>query len=104
VRHRAQKPSGFDTQTPDQREAEDVRVAQYYLSTSNFNAAYLRAKDAVRIDATDPDAFVALGDAARRLGKLDEAQKSYEKALKLDPFPKTRKAAEKALAEMRGGK
>ncbi len=36
-------------------------------------------------------------------GELDEAMTHYKKCLTLDPVPKTRKAAEKALKEMTAG-
>ena len=102
VHHERRRLPKSDAQSPEEREAEDVRVAAFYQSDGNFAAAYARAKDAVSLDATDPDAFLALGNSARRLGKLDEAQKAYTKALTLDPLPKTRKSVEKALEEMRG--
>jgi Flp pilus assembly protein TadD len=90
-------------QTPTQRETEDVQVAGFYMNDGNFMGAYLRAKDAVSLSSDDAEAHLALGDAARKLGKLDEAEQNYKKCLALDPVPKTRKAAEKALKEMTGG-
>jgi hypothetical protein len=93
----------MDTQTPDQREQEDLSVAQFYQTGGNFKGAYERATDAVSIAADDPDAHFALAEAARRLGKLDEALTHYKKCLTLDPVPKEKKAAEKALKEMAGG-
>ena len=89
--------------TPTQRELEDLQVAGLYQNDGNFRGAYMRAKDAVSIAADDPDAHLALAEAARRLGKLDEAEQNYKRCLELDPVPKTRKAAEKALKEMMGG-
>lgn len=89
--------------TPDQRFAEDMEVAGFYQNNGNFMGAYLRAKDAVSVSADNPDARLALADAARKLGKLDEAETNYKKCLQLDPVPKTRKAAESALKEMTGG-
>jgi hypothetical protein len=44
-----------------------------------------------------------LAEAARKLGKLDEAMEHYKTCLKLDPIPKEKKVAEKALKEMEGG-
>jgi hypothetical protein len=90
-------------QTPDQREAEDLQVASFYMNDANFRGAYLRAADAVSVDADDPEAHFALAEAARKLGKLDEALTHYKKCLTLDPVPKTRRAAEKAVKEMSGG-
>ncbi len=89
-------------QTPDEQEEEDVKVAGFYQNDGNYRAAYMRAKDAVSITGDDPDAQFALAEAARKLGKFDEAQKSYKRCLDLDPVPKLRKASEKALKEMAG--
>lgn len=89
--------------TPGQRFAEDLEVAGFYQNIGNFNGAYIRAKDAVSISGDNPDARLALGDAARKLGKLDEAEQNYKKCLELDPIPKTKKAAQVALKEMTGG-
>jgi len=89
-------------QTPDEQEVEDVKVAGFYQNDGNYRAAYMRAKDAVSITGDDPDAQFALAEAARKLGKFDEAQKSYKRCLDLDPVPKLRRASEKALKEMAG--
>ncbi len=88
--------------SPDEQEADDVQVAGFYQNDGNFLAAYQRAKEAVGLVADDPAAHLALADAARKLGKLDEAKTHYAKVLSLDPVPKVRKPAEKALKEMAG--
>ena len=90
-------------QTPDEREVEDLRVAGFYQNDGNYKGAYDRAVDAVSLAGDDAQAHLALADAARRLGKLDEAEQHYRKCLTLDPVPKVRNAAQKALKEMRGG-
>lgn len=90
-------------QTPDQREQEDVQVAGFYFNDGNFKGSYDRAKDAVTLDADDAAAHLALAESARKLGKLDEAEREYKRCLALDPVPKQRKVAEKALKEMTGG-
>ncbi len=89
--------------TPTQRFAEDLQVASFYQGIGNFMGAYMRAKDAVSLVGDNPDARLALADAARKLGKLDEAEQNYKKCLELDPTPKTKKTAEVALKEMTGG-
>jgi hypothetical protein len=99
---RAKKGIEFH-QTSDQREAEDLRVAAFYHDDGNFRGMYERASDAVSLADDDAEAHLALAEAARRLGKLDEAMAHYKKCLTLDPVPKTRKAAEKALKEMTAG-
>jgi Tetratricopeptide repeat len=90
-------------QTTDQRETEDLKIAAFYQDDGNFSGAYERATDAVSLAADDADAHLALAEAARRLGMLDEAETHYRKCLALDPMPKTKKAAEKALKEMTSG-
>jgi hypothetical protein len=100
-RNQHKKPPPPD-KTASQQEAEDLQVAGFYMNDSNWRGAYSRAVDAVKLSADDADAHLALADAARKLGKLDEAESNYRKALQLDPVPKTRKAAEKALKEMSG--
>jgi tetratricopeptide (TPR) repeat protein len=90
-------------QSPDEREQEDLKVAAFYQNDGDFRGAYERATDAVSIAGDDAEAQLALAEAARRLGKLDEAETHYKKCLTLDPVPKVKKAAEKALKEMSGG-
>jgi predicted component of type VI protein secretion system len=90
-------------QTPSEREEEDLSVADFYMNDNNFRGAYTRAADAVVQASDDPNAHFALAEAARKLGKLDEAMAEYKKTLTLDPVPKQKKAAEKALKEMAGG-
>ena len=99
---RAKKGIEFH-QTADQRETEDLKIAAFYQDDGNFRGAYERATDAVSLAAEDAEAHFALAEAARRLGKLDEARTHYEKCLALDPLEKTRKAAQKALKQMMAG-
>jgi hypothetical protein len=89
-------------QTPTEQEQEDLNVAQFYQDKGSYKAAYLRATDAVTLAVDDPDAHFALAEAARRLGKLDEAETHYKKCLTLDPIPKEKKAAQDALKQMAG--
>jgi hypothetical protein len=103
ARHARKKLPKVDTQTPSEREQEDLSVAAFYQDDANYKGAYVRAQDAVSIAGDDPDAHFALAEAARRLGKLDEAETQYKKCLTLDPVPKEKRAAEKALKEMAGG-
>ena len=80
-----------------------MQVAGFYFNDGNFRGSYDRARDAVSLDSEDAAAQLALGNAARKLGKLDEAEKAYKRCLELDPVPKVRKPAEKALHDMTGG-
>lgn len=89
--------------TTTQQLDEDLQVAAFYQNDGNYMGAYMRAKHAVSISGDNPDARLALAEAARKLGKLDEAEVNYKKCLELDPVPKTKKAAQSALKEMTGG-
>ena len=91
-----------ERQSTSEREAEDISVAGFYQNDGNFRGAYERGLDAVSLDEKDPEAHLALALAARKLGKLDEAQKNFKRCLELDPLPKDRRVAEKALKEMSG--
>ena len=90
-------------QSPSEREEEDVKVAGFYLNDGNYKAAYTRAQDAVSLTEDDAEAQLMLAEAARKLGKLDEAQQHYKRCLALDPLPKLRKTAVQALKQMSGG-
>jgi hypothetical protein len=89
-------------QTAGQRVDEDLSVASFYMNINNFRAAYLRAADAVQYAKDDPNAHFALAEAARKLGKLDEALTNYKETIALDPVPKLKKQAEEAMKQMSG--
>ena len=79
-----------------------MTVADFYQNDGNYKGAYDRAKDAVQYQPNDPYTHFALAEAARKLGKFDEAKTEYEVVLKLDPIPKQMKETKRALAEMAG--
>ena len=84
----------------DHREEEDLQVSHFYFTTGNFQASYLRAKDAVRIMPDDAAAHFALAQAAQRLKKTDEAVGEYGTYLKLEPDGEKVKVALKSLNEL----
>lgn len=81
----------------DTREAKDLEVSHYYVTTGNFQAAYLRAKDAVATIPDDAAAHLALAQTAQRLKKNDEAIAEYNAYLKLEPQGDKAAGARKAL-------
>ncbi len=95
VRRRLPKPERV--QSDEDREAEDLSVAKFYRQSGNPNAAYLRTKDAVKLQADDPEAHFALAQLALQLGKREEAAAEYASYLKLDPDGDNSRAAQKAL-------
>jgi len=79
---------------------DDLKVGRYYLDSGNNQGAYLRFKDAVSLDAEDPDARFYLAEAAYKLNHRDEAIANYQECLKLDPGGDHDKAARRALAKL----
>ena len=85
---------------PAAREAEDLQISHYYMTTGNYLAAYLRAKDALNTIPDDPLAHFAIAESARKLKKTDEAVAEFKLYLKLDPDGEKAKAAQRALDEI----
>jgi TolA-binding protein len=100
ILHRV-NPVGTKLQTPGEREAEDLSVANFYIQSGDLQGAYLRSQDAVKTVPDDPDAHFALAEAALKLNKKDEAIAEYSATLKLDPTDKVAKASRKALQHLR---
>jgi Tfp pilus assembly protein PilF len=82
------------------REAEDLSVSKYYVSTGNIKGAYLRAQDAVKSMPDDAEAHFALAQTAQKMNQRDQAVTEYKVYLRMDPDGEHMKAARKALAEL----
>lgn len=87
-------------QSDDERVDEDLSVAKFYLNDENYQGAYLRAKDAVKIQPEYSATHFALAEIAQKMKKKDEAIAEYQTYLKLDPDGEKAKAAKKALADL----
>ncbi len=87
--------------TPEDRAAEDLDVAKFYSDRGNFQAAYLRAKDATKQLPEDAESHFALAQAAERLKRKDEAVTEYALYLKLNPSGQKTAAAQRALSQLR---
>jgi Tfp pilus assembly protein PilF len=94
-------PIGTKLQSADEREAEDLDIAHFYIQSGDLKGAYLRAQDAVKTAPDDPDAHFALAQIASKLNKHDEAIAEYNACLKLDPIDKQAKEARKELARLK---
>jgi hypothetical protein len=90
-------------QSDDDRVDEDLSVAKFYAQSGNSMGAYMRAKDAVKLQPEYPPGHFALAEAAKKLNKKDEAVVEFQAYLKLAPDGEKAKAAEKALAELAPG-
>lgn len=88
-------------QSDEDRESEDLTVAKFYRDSGDFQAAYLRIKDALKLQPTDPEAHFELAEIAQRLNKKDEAIAQYRAYLQLEPDGDRVKAAHKALGALK---
>ena len=97
---RRKLPKVEKIQSPEDRAAEDLTVAKFYEGKGNLNAAYLRTKDAVKVQPDDPETHYALAEIARKMQKREEAIAEFNTYLKLDPDGLNIKAARKALSQL----
>lgn len=88
-------------QSDEDRAAEDLTVAKFYQQSGNLQAAYLRTKDAVKLQPDDPETHFALAEVAKRLNRKEEASAEYTAYLKLEPDGDRASAAQKALSGLR---
>jgi hypothetical protein len=88
-------------QTDDERVDEDLKVARFYMRDDNLPGAYLRAKDAVKVQPEYSETHFTLAEIAQKMKKKEEAVAEYQAYLKLDPEGEKAKAAQKALDELK---
>ena len=55
------------------------------LSKKDYENSYKLAKNATLTYPDNPDAWNYLGFSSRKLGKYDESEEAYKKALSIDP-------------------
>jgi hypothetical protein len=96
ARHRL--PKVQRVQSDDDRVDEDISVAKFYMNSENYKGAYLRAKDAVKVQPDYSLGHFTLAQVAQKMNKKDEAIAEYQLYLKLDPDGEKAKAAKEALA------
>jgi tetratricopeptide (TPR) repeat protein len=97
---RRKLPKVEKLQSDEERAAEDLDVAKFYEQAGNLNAAYLRARDAVKVQPSDPEAHFLLGHLAQKLNKRNEAIAEYNSYLQLEPDGEKIKQARKALTQL----
>lgn len=94
-------PKPKKVQTDDERVDEDIAVAKFYMNDENYAGAYLRAKDAVKVQPDYSLAHFTLAQVAQKMKKKEEAIAEFKTYLQLDPNGEKIKEAEKALAELK---
>ena len=75
-------------------------MAKFYSDSGNLQGAYLRAKDAVKIQPDYSEARFALAQIAQKLKKKEEAITEYKAYLSLDPNGERKKTVLKALGDL----
>lgn len=96
------KPAPIEkVQTKDQRVDEDLRVAKFYMNDDDLPGAYLRAKDAVRVEPDYSETHFMLGQVAQKMKKNEEAIAEYEAYLKMDPGGDRTKEVTRALEKLK---
>lgn len=73
---------GLDPLQPEYRAA----LGKEEINAGNLPGGVADLQAAATLGESDPEAFVALGDAQLRLGKVAEARASYAKAVQLDRY------------------
>lgn len=100
-RRRLRKPSDKDIQSGSLagqgRATDDVRIGSYYLSTGNYQGAYGRFSEAIRLDPASVNAIYGLAASAEGLHHKDEALNNYKLYLAIAPEGNHAKSAAKAL-------
>jgi tetratricopeptide (TPR) repeat protein len=91
-----------DEQKQAKQVAEDIEVGYFYMNKNNFIAAESRLKEAVELKPDAAAAWVGLGQAQQKLGKNDDARRSYEEYLKLNPDSADAEKVKKAMAQLNG--
>ncbi|MGA9566449.1 MAG: tetratricopeptide repeat protein, partial [Candidatus Korobacteraceae bacterium] len=91
-----------DEQKKAKQVAEDIEVGYFYMNKNNFIAAESRLKEAVELKPDAAAAWVGLAQAQQKLGKNDDARRSYEEYLKLNPDSADADKVKKAMEELKG--
>lgn len=95
---RRKLPKPERIQSDEDRATEDMTVAKFYQQTGNLQAAYLRARDAVKMQPADAETHFVLAGVLEKMRRREEAVAEFEAYLKLDPDGEHGKAARKAIA------
>jgi tetratricopeptide (TPR) repeat protein len=97
---RRRLPKVEKLQSDEERAEEDLKVSKVYEDAGNLNAAYLRARDAVKSLPDDPETHFALAHVAEKMKKRDEAIAEYNNYLRMNPDGLKIKDAHKALSAL----
>jgi tetratricopeptide (TPR) repeat protein len=94
-------PKPARVQTDDERVDEDLTIAKFYMNDENLPGAYLRAKDAVKVQPDYSLGHFTLAQVAQKMKKKDEAIAEFTIYLKLDPDGEKRREAKQALDQLK---
>ncbi len=74
-----------DSNTPHAAAQNEVALAQEYIQQGQYQIALDRLQHAAKLDPSSPDAYTVLGLLYEKINRLDLAEVSYAKSLKLAP-------------------
>lgn len=74
-----------DSNTPHAAAENEVALAQEYIQQGQYQIALDRLQHAAKLDPSSPDAYTMLGLLYEKINRLDQAQASYAKSVKLAP-------------------
>ena len=81
------------------RVTDDLHVADFYQKDWNYRGAYLRYKDALRLDPGNEDAMYGVAETACQMKNPAEALAGFKSYLQQYPKGQYAKKAEKALSK-----
>ena len=96
----AGSPAAMSPAARRQAVDHDKQVAEVYWGQGNWEGAYLRYRDAVRINAQDAEALYGLAEAEGRLGRNVSARQHYLDYIGLQKDGRKAQAARKALLHL----
>ncbi len=65
--------------------SSSMESAQLFIEKKNFVAAVKKLQIEIQINSSDANVWNLLGFASRKLGKYDDSEKAYKRALEINP-------------------
>lgn len=97
-----------DGKTTEEREfARDMEIGTYYFKNKNYRGAEMRFRHALDYKLGQPEATFKLAESLDKLGKYDEAKRSYEAYVSIQPdgpYIERARIALQRLANLPAGK
>lgn len=99
-------PEEDEEQKPEQytfnplKAKQVLEIGMFYLHKSEYKGAANRFLEATKWNPGWPEAYLRLGEAQAKLGRMDDAKKSFAKVMDLAPKSKEAREAEKRSGKL----